>query len=318
VKRAALLASAAAAALVAGPARAQELTTLHITCVPNDDVSPLLYGQQSGLFRRAGLDIQITPSNSGAVIAASVAGGSYDIGLASMMALVTGHARGLPFVMIAPSLLYQIGSPAGLELVPKDSPIQGPRDLAGKLIAVAAIRDINWVSTRVWLDGLGVDSSTVRFVELPQSALMAALEQKRIDSALVLIPTLDDALATGHFRSIGDPLSGLAKRWMVAAWFTTTDYATKNRDVVARFSQAMHTATLYANTHFAETAPLIAAFVKVDPANLAQMKRVTCAEYLDPREIQPAIDAAAKYKVIDHGFPAQEMISSDALRPPNR
>ncbi len=144
---------------------------------------------------------------------------------------------------------------------------------------------------------------------------MAALEQRRIDSALVLIPTLDDALATGRFRSIGDPLSGLAKRWMVAAWFTTTDYAAKNRDVIARFSQAMHTATVYANTHFAETAPLIAAFVKVDAANLAQMKRVTCAEYLDPREIQPAIDAAAKYKIIEHGFPAPELISPDALKP---
>ena len=317
MKRAAFVATAAALG-APRPLVAQELTPLNITCVPNDDVSPLLYGRESGLFRKAGLDIQITPSNSGAVIAASVAGGSYDIGLASMMALVTGHARGVPFVMIAPSLLYQEGSPVGLELVSKDSPIQSPRDLGGKLIAVAAIRDINWVSTRVWLDSLGVDSTTVRFVELPQSALMAALDQKRVDSAFVLIPTLDDALASGRFRSIGDPLSGLARRWMVAAWFTTIDYATKNRNVVVRFAQAMHTATVYANTHFAETAPLIAAFVKVDPANLAQKKRVTCAEYLDPREIQPAIDAAAKYKVIERGFPASELISPDALKPGSR
>lgn len=305
------------AALAATPAaaRAQELTPLHITCVPNDDVSPLLYGQQSGLFRRAGLDITITPSNSGAVIAAAVAGGSYDIGLASMMALVTGHARGLPFIMIAPSLLYQAASPAGLQLVTNDSPLHSGRDLAGKLVAVAAIRDINWVSERAWVDSLGADSSTLKFVELPQSALLAAMEQKRIDSAYVLIPTLDTALASGRFRSIGDPLSAIAPRWMVASWFTTTAYATKNRDVVARFSQAMHTATVYANTHFAETAPLIASFVGVEPAAVAKMKRVTCAEYLDARDIQPPVDAAAHYKVIDRAFTAQELISPDALKP---
>jgi NitT/TauT family transport system substrate-binding protein len=315
VKRAALLAAGASIA-AARAVCAQELTSLRITCVPNDDVSPLLYAREAGLFRRAGLEIQVYPSTSGAVIAAAVAGGSYDIGLASMMALVTGHARGLPFMMIAPSLLYQAGSPAGLQLVPKDSPIQNGRDLAGKLLSVAAIRDINWVSTRVWLDSLGVDSSTVRFVELPQSAVLAALDQKRIDSAFVLIPTLDTALASGKYRSIGDPLAAVARRWMVAAWFTTGAYATKNRDVVLRFSQVMHAATVYANNHFAETAPLIASFVGVDTAAVLQMKRVSCAEYLDGRDFQPAIDAAAKYGVIERGFNAQELISADALRPP--
>ena len=46
------------------------------------------------------------------------------------------------------------------------------------------------------------------------------------------------------------------------------------------------------------------------------MHRNVVAEYLDPREIQPAIDAAARYKVIDHAFPAQELISPEALKPP--
>ena len=94
---------------------------------------------------------------------------------------------------------------------------------------------------------------------------------------------------------------------------TATGSVTLN--VVARFSQAMRTATVYANTHPAETAPLIATFVGVDVATVMASKRVICAEYLDPREIQPPIDAAAKYKVIERAFPAQEMISPDALKP---
>jgi NitT/TauT family transport system substrate-binding protein len=174
------------------------------------------------------------------------------------------------------------------------------------------------VADRAWIDSLGVDSQTVRFIELPQTALGAALDQKRIDAAFVLKPTLDDLLATGRYHSIGQPLDAVGKRWMVAAWFSTTEYATKNREIVARFSQAMRTATVVANTHPAETAPLIAAFVGVDVAAVLSSKRVICAEYLDPREIQPPIDAAARYKVIDHVFPASELISPDALEPGSR
>ena len=64
-----------------------------------------------------------------------------------------------------------------------------------------------------------------------------------------------------------------------------------------------------------ETAPLLAAFTGIETSHVLAMKRVTCGEYLDPRDIQPAIDAAAKYKIIDKGFPAQELISPYALKP---
>ena len=90
---------------------------------------------------------------------------------------------------------------------------------------------------------------------------------------------------------------------------------TKNRDAIDRFATAMHAATIYANAHHAETAPLLAAFTGIETAQVLAMKRDTCGEYLDPRDIQPAIDAAAKYKIIDKGFPAQELISPYALKP---
>jgi len=313
--RSLFLSTLAAALVLPLPAGAQVLTHIGTTEVPNDDVTPLLYAQQNGLFAKVGLDVSTQANTSGAAIAAAVAGGAYEIGLASMMALISGHARGVPFVMIAPSLLYETEDPAALLVVLNDSPFHSPRDLAGKTIAVSAIKDINWVGTRAYLDQNGIDSASVKFVEVPQPAIPAALQQRRIDAATLLNPTLQVAMATGNFRSIGKPHDGIAKHFLTAAWFTTTDYAAKQPDVVARFATVMHTATLYANTHHAETAPLIAAFADIDPAQARIMERVTCAEYLDPREIQPSIDAAVKYGVIDRGFPAQELISPAALKP---
>ena len=174
-RRAALLAAVAASVTAAERAAAQPaMTTLRVTVVPNDDVTPLLYAVQSGMFRKAGIEIELTRSTSGAAIAAAVAGGSYDIALASMMALVTGHARGLAFTLIAPSLLALSGDASTLMVVPADSPVRSPRDLTGKLIAVASIRDLNWLSVHTMVDADGGSSDTIKFVELPQSALPAA------------------------------------------------------------------------------------------------------------------------------------------------
>jgi NitT/TauT family transport system substrate-binding protein len=289
---------------------------LRVTVVPNDDVTPLLYGQAGGLFRKAGIDIQVSQSTSGAVIAAAVAGGSYDVGLSSMMALITGHARGLPFAMVAPSLIALPGENIGSILVLKDSPVKTPRDLNGKLVACSAIKDASWVMTRLFVDENGGDSETLKFVEFPQVALPAALDQRRLDAAMIQNPTLQVAFATGKYRTIGDPFQAIAKRWLVAAWFTLADYAAKNRDLVMRFGQVMQQATIYSNAHHPETAPLIAAFSSVDTAAVLQMQRVICADVLDARDVQPSIDAAARYKVIDAAFPASELISPNAYKPP--
>lgn len=314
MRRRAFAAAAAGAVLAPHVSRAQAPVPIRVTVVPNDDVSPLLYAQQSGLFRRAGLDVTIERASTGNAIAAALVSGSYDIGLVSLMALITGHARGVPFVMIAPSLLYLTDDPASLLLVEKDSTVRSVRDLPGKVLSVAAIGGVDWVALHAYAAQAGVDAESFKYIELPMSAIPAALDQRRIDAGTLANPSLEEALATGRFRSIGKPFDGIAKRWLVAAYCTTTDFLTKNRDALDRFAVAMRTATLYANAHHAETAPLIAAFTGIDAAQVNAMKRTTCSEYLDPREIQPAIDASVKYKVIDKSFPAQDLISPYALK----
>lgn len=315
--------SATATAALAGPARAAfaqttpALTTLHGIVVPNDDLAPILYAEQSGLFRRAGLDVQLEHSSSGSAVAAAIAGGSFDFGLSSVIELINGHARGLPFVLIAPSHLIVAGDGTQELVVLRDSPVQRGRDLNGKVLAVPGIADANWITSRAFVDADGGDSASIKFLELPQTAIPPALQQKRVDAAMLQEPVLDRAMATGLFRSLGDPTQTLGKRWLITALFTVAGFAAKNRDVLIRFGEVLHTADVFANGHHADTAPLVAAFNGIDPAVVLQMHRNVVAEYLDPREIQPAIDAAARYKVIAHAFPAQELISPDALKPPN-
>ncbi len=315
IDRTSFLAGLSAFAATALPATAQDaLTPVRVAAVPNDDVSPLLYAKQAGLFKRVGLDVTIQPATSGAAIAAAVVGGSFEVGLASMMAQLTAHVRGVPLTIIAPSLVYLTADPAALLVVANDSPIRSVRDLPGKVITCSAIRDVNWVSMRAFADANGVDSETIKFVEMPQSEVPAALDAKRVDGGILLNPNLQEALGTGRFRVVCKPFDGVAQRWLVAAWSSNTDYAQKNPTVIQRFSQVVFTATRYANDHHAETAPLLATFAGIDPTHVMAMKRVTCAEYLDVRDIQPAIEAAARYRVIDRRFAASDLISAFAIK----
>jgi len=322
MKRRHFLAGGTGAVLLGGPARAAfgqpapGLVTLRAAVVPNDDLGPMLYAEQSGMFRKAGLDVQLQRSTSGAAIAAAVAGGSFDFAIASLIALITGHVHGVPFTLIAPSHLIIPGDGATGLIVLKDSPVRTARELTGKVLACSSIKDANWLASRAAIDADGGDSAATKFVELPQTAIPAALDEHRIDASILVEPVLDEALATGGYRSLMDPMAAIGPRWLVTACFTRADFASQNADTIRRFAGALHEAIVFANGHHAETAPLIAAFNGIDTATVLKMHRNTIAEYLDPALIQPVIDAVARYKVIDHAFPAAELISPYAIKPP--
>jgi ABC-type nitrate/sulfonate/bicarbonate transport system substrate-binding protein len=89
----------------------------------------------------------------------------------------------------------------------------------------------------------------------------------------------------------------------------------KNRDAMARFARGMHEAQDYTNSHPAQTVDLVASYSGISPADVAKSVRAVDASYADPKELQPVIDILAKYKMIDKSFPADELISSVALRP---
>lgn len=313
VRRIALLAPALAFLALAAPARTQTLATLRLASQPADDVTPVLYAQHAGLFAKAGLNVEITRMTSGAAVTAAVVGGSVDIGKSSLMPLINAHIRGVQLKLIAPGELWLTAEPISGLVVLKSANITSGRDLNGKTVSTAALRDLLELGTRAWVDQHGGDATTLHFIELPSSAVPAALTDGRIDAANLSNPNLAQVVASGKVRIIGRPDDAIAKRFLITGWFTTADFADQHRDAVERFARVVREAAAYTNAHHAETVPVIAPFWGIDPAILASMERATAGSLLNPREIQPMIDAAVKYKIIDSGFDARELISQYAL-----
>jgi NitT/TauT family transport system substrate-binding protein len=290
------------------PAGAQGLTTVRVGGGLDDGLTPLLYAIQAGLFKKAGLDIQLTSSQNGAALAAAVAGSSIDIAKSALMSLIAAYTRGVRFKVVAGSAQYLTVAPTDLLCVLKDSPLKTLADADGKTIAVATLKAFDMMGTQALVDKSGGNSATVKFIELPFSAMLPALEEGRADIAAISVPTLASALATGKLRTFGDPYSAIANRLLIAGWFTSVDYARQNGGIVERFAGVMRAANAYGNTHHAETAAILANFARIDPQVVMTMNRLNNATSIDPQEIQPLIDAAAKYKYIAAAFSAKELL----------
>jgi hypothetical protein len=72
----------------------------------------------------------------------------------------------------------------------------------------------------------------------------------------------------------------------------------------------MSQASRYTNTHHAETVPITAQFWGIDPNVLSHMPRAEIGDRLDAADLQPVVNLAAKYGVIDKPFDAQELIAN--------
>jgi NitT/TauT family transport system substrate-binding protein len=291
--------------------QAPALTTIRLISAPSDDIRPVLYAEKAGLFRRAGLDVQIERSNSGAVAAQAIVAGAMDMGKSSLSSLIAAYVRGLPFVLIAPSAIHQASDPNSAVIVAPNSPIRSVKDLEGKTIACTAIGDIGYIGIRALIDNAGGDSSTVKWVEIPTSAVAAALDQGRIDAGITTEPYMTQDLKAGKVRFLVDVLAGYPHPILESAFYTTRDYYQKNRDVIARFTKVLLQADAYSNTHPDETVPLYAAFAGMDPGVAAAMHRTYTATSFDANQIQPVIDLAAKYKIIPRDYNAHDLIASN-------
>lgn len=300
---------AAAGAGVSGrTARAAALTTIRVGVALTDGVTPLLYANQTGMFRDAGLDVQLILGANGAAQTAAVIGGSLEVASSSMMPLLSAYTRGIVLRIIAGSTMYNPAAPTGLVLVTKPR-IASWADLNGTTIAETGIRALDELGIRALVDKNGGSSETLKFVEMPYSVMPAALQDGRVDAAEIAEPSLSVAMAGGGLRSLGAPSAGIDPNGILqAAYFCLPAFHSQNKAVVDRFVTVLNRATAYCNAHHADTVSMLATYARIDPDIVRKMTRQTMATSVDPRMIQPIIDMAVKYKFVDHGFDAKQLL----------
>jgi NitT/TauT family transport system substrate-binding protein len=305
--QAAMLIAGGALSIVPRQSPAAANALIRVAAPPVDNAAEIYYAKDMGFFAKAALEPEIQPMQNGSVTAAAMLGGSIDVGFITGDALGTLHQKGAPIVIIAPGSEYV--TPASTHtyalVVPASSGIHQAKDLNGKVIATPALRGLSETAPRMWMDENGGDSSTVKFTEVPYPSMPVAIASGRVDAAFVTEPFVGPAVKSGRVLAYG--LDAIAKNFLIAAWCTTAQWARNNVDVVERFAAVMHESAAWANKNQKTSGQILAKYTAVDPGVVATMARVRYAEKLTIAQMQPLIDASAKYNRFTP-FPAQELL----------
>jgi NitT/TauT family transport system substrate-binding protein len=236
-----------------------------------------------------------------------------DLGNADLISISAAREHGVLVSCIAPGVLWYGAKPTGAIIVSKTSAMRVPRDLEGKTIGVPSIAGLSRIATDVWLDGLGLNRASVKYVEIPSASVPQAVAHGTIDAALITEPTLSLSLAEN--RIFASPYDAIARTFVQTAWFGADDWMARNPRTVRRFAVAIRNAQRWANAHPREA---VVIFQKHSGQTAEMLRGVTPSHYgevLDPAQMQPVLDAAAKYHAIPRAIGAKELISGSALDP---
>ena len=302
------LSSLVAAGTVRSVTEAQALQAVHLAAPATEDMTNLYYGIKSGAFQRAGLNLDYFHTNSGSAAVTAMLTGSYDIAVSGLLSLLSAHLRDIPLVIIMGENAHNSRNPSQLLQVATDSKIQNASDLNGKTIGTPSLNDLNSVAIKAWSDKNGGDWRSLKFVEVPNSALVAAIADHRIDAGSVQYPALGLSLADHSTRTLGDALSAVAPRFLLAAYIVRRDWAAQTAATIRRFRAGYTEATDYNNGHFPQTATYTAELTGITADQALKMRRTTNPTMPTPADIQPLIDAAAKYGAISKSFKAEELL----------
>jgi NitT/TauT family transport system substrate-binding protein len=296
----------AAALTVPRLALSQTLEKIRVAGVPTDDMTPIFYALKSGLYAKAGLDVEFVPTSSGGAATTAVVSGAYEIGKGSLLLSLIAHIRGLPLTIVANGAIWDPKLPFSQLVVAVDSRIRKAADLNGTITSTAALHDLQEVAVNAWMDANGGDAASLKWVETPNSLAASAIEEHRIDSYGLSEPQLTAALEAKKVRALTPVLTAIAQHFVFTVFFANADWAAKHRNALNRWVRATYEAAAYTNAHKAETAPMMADITKIPLATIQKIARSNAATTTDPSMIQPAIDAAFKYKCITESFRAKE------------
>ena len=284
-------------------------TTLRVGVIPIADVAPLYLGMKKGFFEEEQLTLKPQLAEGGAAITPAVVSGDFQIGFSNTISLLIAASQDLPVQIISQGVLAgKTEEDAWADLlVLKDGPIKEPQDLEGKTIAVNTLKNICEVTIKASLEKEGVAVDTLEFAEVPFPDMNAALEGGRVDGACVVEPFVSQGKA-GAARGIDPFYVRTAPDLTVATYFTSTQYAEQNADVVDRFVSAMNKSLTYAQSHPDEVRDVLLEYTEIPPEAAEAIKLPVWRPDLNEPTIELLSELSLKYGLIEEQPDLDELI----------
>jgi NitT/TauT family transport system substrate-binding protein len=239
-------------------------TKVSLGVIPIIDVAPVYLGKTKGFFSSRGIDLTLVLEQSGAVIVKGVLDDKYQFGFSNVTSLIGADTDGASLKAVA-SGVASTGRPGrdfSAVVVPYGSAIRTAKDLAGKRVAVNALKSLGDTTIRQSVRKAGGDPSGLQFEAMPFSAMPAAMQNGQVDAAWVVEPQLSDAITQGA-QVVASNLVDTAPDLTVSMYFTGGGLIAKDPDLVKRFTAAVNESLLYAGSHPDEIRAIVGTYTPI-------------------------------------------------------
>jgi NitT/TauT family transport system substrate-binding protein len=277
-----------------------ELQTVTLGIFPSGTFGPLYLAIENGLFEEHGIKLELDTGQGGAALLPAVTTGSLDFAIGSPISPLTASAQGLD-VRIASG--YSIDDVDALDdtavvVAGAGSGIKSSKDLAGKTVAVNALKAAGEIGIREAVKADGGDPTTINFIELSFPDVAAQIESGGVDAAMIVPPFTQGVLASGG-AVVSDFTreAGIGPMSLVA--FTSGKLADDNPELVEAFTAALAEALDYAQNNLDEMRAVLPDAMGMDPELAKTLPFETFTADIDMEALETYVRLMAEYGVVD-------------------
>jgi NitT/TauT family transport system substrate-binding protein len=290
----------AGAALMIAGFSAAGAETITVGTSPTLSGLDVFYAIDKGYFKDAGLDVKTEIMTSGAQAVPLLLNNTIQLALIDTAIVISARSRDIPLIITAPSI---VGAPDkargyGNLMVLGDSDIKSLKDLPGKTIAVAQINGTIWAMVRATLDKNGIDSTQVKFAEVPLPQIYTTLQQKRADVGFIPEPLTSIALADGA-RILYNPEADTVAGVPVLPYTSLEPWAKANLESLKKINEILIRVHREFNGNKEVAIEAAKKFTKTPPDLLPKLFfPIYDTNKLDGAKMQVFIDLALKYGLV--------------------
>ena len=227
------------------------LTTITVDTLPIANARPLDLGIAKGFFSSRGIEIKEQILQSGNDIVLALANHNGNVGYLGYVPMMIARTQGIPLTLVAASEVEGTSIADNWQniLVKGSSSIRTPADLAGKTIAVNALKGVGEVIIKAALKKSGVDPNSIKLLALPFPSMRSALANGQVDAIWTPEPFLSQALNIDGARIVMAPGPVLGNFFPNGGYAALGDWIKSNPTLAKDFKAAIDESLTYAQSH---------------------------------------------------------------------
>lgn len=236
---------------------------IQIGCTATSDCASAMIAVDEGIFKKHGLDVEMTPIAINSNIPAAILSNSIQVGGPTSTVFLQAVDGGLDLVAIAgASIMNSTSNAAIAAFVRNGITIKEPKDFIGKKVGAPGLNAFLHVLFVKWLVEKGVDPRSVNFVEVTFPTMADIIKSGGVDAVLTAEPFVTRMTNAG-LGSVGARYGAeLGRTDPIIFYAASRDWAEKNVATVKKFREAIAEAAAIVNSDREKASASIAKFTK--------------------------------------------------------